>query len=136
MYMVPFNKVLAGLQDRVSWGVLAWRVFPLLHLDMNAGSTDPNIVAIQTFFTHLTADLTFFALAMAAFFFALAAIFYMAAGATGNERTRTHAISSLYAALAGLALALLSGAIAALVNEAFPGVGQGDGTGFLLPRVY
>lgn len=120
------------LHARLSWGAFVWRLFPLLHFDTNPSSTDPNIVAIQTFFTNLTTDLTFFALAMAAFFFALAAIFYMAAGATGNERTRTHAISSLYAALAGLGLALLSGAIAALVNEAFPGVGKGDGPAVFL----
>lgn len=120
--MARFNAALAGLHVRVSWGMLVWRLLPLFHLNMNSNPADPNIVAIQTFFTNLTTDLTFFALAMAAFFFALAAIFYMAAGATGNERTCTHAISSLYAALAGLALALLSGAIAALVNEAFPGV--------------
>ncbi|MGH2510541.1 MAG: hypothetical protein ACRDHZ_24465 [Ktedonobacteraceae bacterium] len=125
--MSQFSGGLAWIQARVSWGMLALRVFPLLHLDSSPSATDPNIVAIQTFFTNLTTDLTFFALAMAAFFFALSAIFYMAAGATGNERTRTHAISSLYAALAGLAFALLAGAIAALVNEAFPGVGKGDG---------
>lgn len=126
--MPQFHSVVVWLQARVSWGMLALRVLSLTHLDTSPSSTDPNIMAIQAFFTNLTTDLTFFALAMAAFFFALAAIFYMAAGATGNERTRTHAISSLYAALAGLGLALMSGAIAALVNEAFPGVGKGDGT--------
>lgn len=124
--MSHLNRTVAWVQARVSWGVLIVRLFPVVHLD--ASPTDPNVVAIQTFFTNLTTDVTFFALAMAGFFFALAAIFYMAAGATGNERTRTHAISSLYAALAGLALALLSGAIAALVSEAFPGIGKGDGT--------
>lgn len=123
--MPQFDGVVRWLHTRASWGLLVGRVLPLLHLD--ASPTDPNITAIQTFFTNLTTDLTFFALAMAGFFFALAAIFYMAAGATGNERTRTHAISSLYAALAGLALALLSGAIATLVSEAFPGVSNGAG---------
>ena len=87
-------------------------------------NTDPNATAIGTFFGKLTSDLTVFALAMAGFFFALSALFYMASGATQNERTRQHAISSLYAALGGLALALLAGTIALLVNNAVP-----NGTG-------
>lgn len=82
-----------------------------------SGDTQP----IKAFFDGLTADLTLFALAMAGFFFALSALFYMASGATGNERARQHAISSLYAALVGLALALLAGSIAALVNTAAGG---------------
>jgi hypothetical protein len=76
---------------------------------------------IRTFFTTLTTDTTIFALAMAGFFFALSALLYMASGATGNERTRQHALSALYATLGGLALALLSGSIAALVNNAAGG---------------
>jgi ABC-type transport system involved in multi-copper enzyme maturation permease subunit len=81
-------------------------------------AADPNAQAIGAFFGTLTQDLTVFALAMAGFFFTLAALFYMASGATGNERMRQHAISSLYAALAGLALALLGASIAALVSDA------------------
>lgn len=87
----------------------------------SASATDPNATSISTFFGRLTTDLTVFALAMAGFFFALSALFYMASGATQNERTRQHAISSLYAALGGLALALLAGTIALLVNNAVTG---------------
>lgn len=79
---------------------------------------NPNATDISTFFDNLTKDLLVFALAMAGFFFALAALLYMSSGATGNERTRQHAVGALYAALGGLALALLSGSIAALVNSA------------------
>jgi purine-cytosine permease-like protein len=88
-------------------------------------SADPNATDISTFFGRLTTDLTVFALAMAGFFFALSALFYMASGATQNERTRQHAISSLYAALGGLALALLAGTIALLVNNAVTGASAG-----------
>lgn len=95
------------------WGM---RQVPLMVLD-----TDPNAAAISAFFGNLTSDLLVFALAMAGFFFALAALFYMASGATGNERMRQHAVSSLYAALAGLALALLAGTIATLVKDAIAG---------------
>lgn len=98
------------------WGVLRMRDLPI------ATTGDPNAADITNFFTQLTADLTVFALAMAGFFFALAALFYIAAGATGNERTRSHAVNSLYAALAGLALALLAGTITLLVKNAATGV--------------
>lgn len=77
--------------------------------------------SITNFFSNLSTDLVIFALAMAAFFFALAALFYMASGATGNERTRTHAVNSLYAALAGLGLALLAGSVAGIVRNAAGG---------------
>lgn len=87
-----------------------------------AAGSSPDATNIRTFFTNLSADLTIFALAMAGFFFGLSALFYMASGATGNERTRQHAISSLYAALVGLALALLASSIAALVNSAAGGI--------------
>jgi hypothetical protein len=86
---------------------------------------DPNTASISAFFGRLTADLTGFALGMAGFFFALSALFYMASGATNNERTRQHAIASLYAALGGLALALLAGTIALLVNNAVTGSSAG-----------
>lgn len=83
--------------------------------------TSGDATTIRTFFTNLSGDLLVFALAMAGFFFALSALFYMSSGATGNERTRQHAISALYAALVGLALALLATSIAALVSSAAGG---------------
>jgi hypothetical protein len=107
-----------------SFGLLGERA-PLTSLLSSAVSTptpgsgtDPNATNISNFFGRLSNDLLIFALTMAGFFFALSALFYMSSGATGNERTRQHAISALYAALAGLALALLAGSIAALVNNA------------------
>lgn len=75
---------------------------------------------IQAFFGSLTRDLLFFALAFATFFFAWAAIQFAASGATGNERGRQHAQSALYLALVGLALALLAGVIAGIVQSAVP----------------
>lgn len=103
-----------------SWGA---RMLPLVSLVAQAA--DPGAQDISAFFTRLTTDLTIFALAMAGFFFALSALFYMASGATGNERTRAHAVSALYAALAGLALALLAGTIALVVNNAATGASAG-----------
>ncbi|HET8846601.1 MAG TPA: hypothetical protein VFN35_34385 [Ktedonobacteraceae bacterium] len=100
-------------------GALFLRLIPAKTL------ADPNATSISDFFARLTTDLTIFALAMAGFFFALSALFYMASGATGNERTRQHAISSLYASLGGLALALLAGTIALLVNNAVTGASAG-----------
>lgn len=73
------------------------------------------------FFTNLYNDLIFFALAMSTFFFAWAALLYGASGTSGNERTRQHAMSALYAALVGLALAILAGTIAGLVSGAATG---------------
>ena len=121
--MSHFDTACAWLGAGLPWGSLIVRLLPLL-----PQASDPNAQGISDFFTRLSTDLTIFALAMAGFFFALSALFYMAAGATGNERTRTHAISSLYAALAGLALALLAGSIALLVNNAATGASAG-GTG-------
>lgn len=69
-----------------------WPLLPRLPV-----ATDPNVVAIGTFFSRLTGDLIGFALAMAGSFFALSALLYMPFGLTGNERMRTHAIG--YAAL-------------------------------------
>jgi hypothetical protein len=82
---------------------------------------DPVIVlaSIQGFFTNLYTDLTIFALAMATFFFAWAALLWMTSG--NNERNRTHAQGALYAALGGLALALLAQTISGLVNTAAQG---------------
>ena len=71
---------------------------------------------IASFFGNLYNDLTAFALAMATFFFAWAALLYMASNQ--NENHRTQARSTLYVALSGLALAMLAQTIAALINAA------------------
>ncbi|HVB23423.1 MAG TPA: hypothetical protein VNG51_15900 [Ktedonobacteraceae bacterium] len=71
---------------------------------------------ISGFFTNLYNDLTAFALAMATFFFAWAALLYMTANQ--NENHRTQARGTLYVALSGLALAILAQTIAALINGA------------------
>lgn len=113
--MVPWNGLFFTI------GALFLRLVPA------HANGDPNATGISDFFTRLTTDLTVFALAMAGFFFALSALFYMASGATGNERTRQHSISALYAALGGLALALLAGTIALLVNNAVTGAAAGTG---------
>jgi hypothetical protein len=75
--------------------------------------------SIAGFFTNLYTDLTLFALAMATFFFAWAALLYMTANQ--NENHRVQARSSLYVALGGLALAILAQTIAGLVNGAAQG---------------
>jgi hypothetical protein len=75
--------------------------------------------SIAGFFTNLYNDLTVFALAMATFFFAWAALLYMTANQ--NENHRVQARSNLYIALGGLALALLAQTIAGLVNGAAKG---------------
>ncbi len=75
--------------------------------------------SITGFFTNLYNDLTAFALAMATFFFAWAALLYMAANQ--NENHRVQARSALYVALGGLALAILAQSIASLVNGAASG---------------
>jgi len=74
---------------------------------------------ISGFFTNLYNDLTAFALAMATFFFAWAALLYMTANQ--NENHRTQARGTLYVALSGLALAILAQTIAALINGAAHG---------------
>lgn len=74
---------------------------------------------ISGFFNNLYNDLTAFALAMATFFFAWAALLYMTANQ--NENHRVQARSALYVALSGLALAILAQTIAALVNGAAQG---------------
>lgn len=129
--MFSVYYLVAWLGTRLPWFGLLGGVSPLGSLLPAATPTptsgaDPNATSIGTFFDSLTGDLTVFALAMAGFFFALSALFYMAGGATGNERTRQHAVSSLYAALAGLALALLAGSIALLVNNAATGASAGQ----------
>jgi hypothetical protein len=75
--------------------------------------------SIGGFFTNLYNDLTAFALAMATFFFAWAALLYMTANQ--NENHRVQARSALYVALGGLALAILAQTIAGLVNGAANG---------------
>lgn len=75
--------------------------------------------SISGFFTNLYNDLTAFALTMATFFFAYAAIMYMTANQ--NENHRVQARSSLYVALGGLAMALLAQTISGLVSGAAHG---------------
>lgn len=74
-------------------------------------------ITIDQFFTSLYGKLTAFALATSTFFFAWAALLYGAAG-TSNERAKQHAQTALYTALVGLALALLAGVVAGLINSA------------------
>ncbi len=75
---------------------------------------------IAGFFHNLYGQLTLFALAFATFFFAWAAILYTASG-SGNERAKQHAQSALYAALVGLALALLAGTVAGIISGSAKG---------------
>lgn len=75
--------------------------------------------SISGFFTNLAGDVTAFAVAASVFFFVWAAILFMATG--DNDRTKAHAKGALYAALGGLALALLANTIAGLVNTAAAG---------------
>ena len=75
--------------------------------------------SIGQFFTNLETDVVAFALAASTFFFAWAAVLYMTSGE--NQRRIEYAKTSLYAALTGLALALLAGTIAGLVNTAASG---------------
>lgn len=75
--------------------------------------------SITGFFTNLYNDLTAFALAMATFFFAWAALLYMTANQ--NENHRVQARRALYVALGGLALAILAQSVASLVNGAAQG---------------
>ena len=75
--------------------------------------------SISGFFGNLYTDLTAFALAMATFFFAWAALLYMTANQ--NENHRVQARSALYIALSGLALAILAQTVAGLINSAAQG---------------
>jgi len=79
----------------------------------------PNVLAsVSQFFTNLlNQGLTPFALAASTFFFAWAAILYMSAG-TENTRQLEQARAALYAALTGLALALLANTIASIISTA------------------
>ncbi len=89
-------------------GALAWVIL---------GATP---ITIDQFFNSLYGKLTAFALAISTFFFAWAALLYGASG-TGNERAKQHAQAALYAALVGLALALLAGVVAGLIHAAASG---------------
>ncbi len=95
---------------------LQLRVAPLLSLLSFFWRNLIVLGSISGFFTNLYNDLTAFALAMATFFFAWAALLYMTANQ--NENHRTQARSTLYVALSGLALAILAQTIAALINGA------------------
>ncbi len=77
------------------------------------------VTSISQFFTNLEKDVVAFALTASTFFFAWAAILYMTSGE--NQRRIDYAKMSLYAALTGLALALLAGTIAGLVKSAAAG---------------
>jgi len=90
-----------------AWGALAGRSLVVLG-------------DLTGFFHNLYGELTIFALAFATFFFAWAAILYTASG-SGNERTKQHAQSALYAALVGLALALLAGTVAGIITSSAKG---------------
>jgi len=79
------------------------------------------LASVSQFFSNLlNQGLTPFALAAATFFFAWAAILYMSAG-TENTRRLEQAKSALYAALTGLALALLANTIASIISTAAHG---------------
>ena len=76
------------------------------------------LASISGFFTNLYNDLTAFALAMATFFFAWAALLYMTANQ--NENHRVQARSSLYIALhAGRNLRLLHGCVLSVSRKVF-----------------
>src|SRR6266700_2845005 len=72
--------------------------------------------SISGFFSNLYNELTAFALAMATFFFAWAALLYMTANQ--NENHRVQARTALYVALSGLALAVLPYRYAYVVGKA------------------
>lgn len=88
---------------------------PHMHIILGAGP-----ITIEQFFTSLYGKLTAVAVAVSTFFFAWAALLYGASG-TSNDRAKQHAQAALYAALVGLALALLAGVIAGLVGNSAGG---------------
>ena len=97
-------------------------LLPPLTMNMLVGTLWNGLIvfgSITGFFTNLYGDLTAFAVAMATFFFAWAALLYMTANQ--NENHRVQARSALYVALGGLALAILAQTVAALVNGAAQG---------------
>jgi hypothetical protein len=79
------------------------------------------VIADMTgFFQGLYKQLITFSLAFSVFFFAWAGLLYAASGAD-NEKGKQAAKSALYAALIGLALALLAGTIAGIINTSASG---------------
>src|SRR5258706_9299430 len=98
------NALLSALSD-------PWRLRQLI-------STTWNVLlvlgSISGFFGNLYNDLTAFALAMATFFFACAALLYMTANQ--NETHRVQARSAIY-----VALAILAQTVAGLINGAAQG---------------
>ena len=79
------------------------------------------MASVSQFFSNLlNQGLTPMALAAATFFFAWAAVLYMSAG-TDNTRRIEQAKGALYAALTGLALALLANTIAGIISTAAQG---------------
>lgn len=100
------------------FGAFTQRIHALsMHVGLILGA---NPITIDQFFNNLYGKLTAFALALSTFFFAWAAVLYGASG-TGNERAKQHAQAALYAALVGLALALLAGVVAGLISAAAKG---------------
>ena len=79
------------------------------------------LLDIAGFFSNLYGQVTIFALAMSTFFLAWAALLYGASGTSGDQRARAQAMGALYAALAGLALALLAGTVAGVISTAAKG---------------
>jgi Type IV secretion system pilin len=78
--------------------------------------------SIQAFFNNLTNDVFGFILTASIFALGWAAFLYMFAGE--NERRLQSAKFWLYAAMIGLAVALLGPTIAGLINTAAGGAGQ------------
>src|SRR5260370_29786383 len=104
---------------KTRWATALLHPAQFTNLVQAAGNALMVLGSISGFFTNLYNDLTAFALAMATFFFAWAALLYMTANQ--NENHRVQARSSLYIALGGLALALLAQTISGLVSGAAKG---------------
>lgn len=77
---------------------------------------DPNMITLNNFFDNLRKDIVGLALGVAGVCFAMSAVLYSTAG--HNERRVEGAKLSLYAALVGLVLALLSDVIVQIVQAA------------------
>jgi hypothetical protein len=125
MKVLSFSEKCSSTFERViimKLSTLALLTRPHLYptLVRNAWSAFLVLGDLKGFFSNLYNQLTIFALAMAVFFFAWAALLYMTSG-SGNERNKIHALGALYAALGGLALALLAQTIAGIVNTAAKG---------------
>jgi hypothetical protein len=114
----------------LTYGGSSMSHFDSILLSLSGKFTDPvnfllrlllPLADIGGFFNNLYGQLTVFAGAMTIFFFALAALFYGASVLMSSERARSHAIASLYGALIGLALTLLAGTIAGIIETAANG---------------